>query len=174
MDGNGLKNKSMNKTKVIIYQMPLLERIMGIFSAIFLTLIPIACLILGFERKLEMIILLLVMIAYCAYMYFLVFKTYMCLDIKNKKLIIREFPGIKKRELSLENIKGIQISDDPQYKQSFTIDINYMGYTEKIISWSAHPTCRLALFGVYRRQTKRLKKFAKKCNAYLTIKENLD
>ena len=64
-----------------------------------LTSIPIICLISGFEKVFEMIILLLVMIVYCIFMFFDVFKTYICLDIKNNKLIIRETPGFKKKSL---------------------------------------------------------------------------
>lgn len=65
----------MNK-KVIIYQMPLFERIMGIYSAVILTAIPIICLIIGVEKIFETIILLFAVIAYCIFIYFIAFKTY--------------------------------------------------------------------------------------------------
>lgn len=166
MDGQNLKKHCLNR-KVIIYQMPLFERIMGIFSAIGLTLIPIVCLFIGVEKIFEMVILLLVMLMYSVFMFFCAFKTYICLDVDNKKIIIREFPGIKKQELPLDNLKEIKISDDTQYKNLFTLDINYVGYSKKINSWSTHPSCRLAMFNVYGRQTKRLKKFILKCEKYL-------
>ena len=75
MDGNGLKNKFLNK-KIIIYQMTMIDRILGVWSGILLTIIPIICLILGFEQVMGMVILLLVMIVYCVFMFFNVFKTY--------------------------------------------------------------------------------------------------
>ena len=86
--------------------------------------------------------------------------------MKNKKIIIREFPGIKKQELPLDNLIEIKVSDGKKYNDLFTIDINYLGYSIKIDSWSIHPSCRLAMFNRYERQTKRLKKFALKCNKY--------
>ncbi|MBQ7761532.1 MAG: hypothetical protein IJ400_05705 [Clostridia bacterium] len=166
MDGKNLKRQNLNK-KIIIYQMPILERILGIFSALFLTAIPIVGLILGFERKGAMIILLLLMISYCVFMYFTIFKTYICLDVESNKLIVRESFGFKKEELSLDSLISITVSDGMQVKKLFTIDINFRNSTKKIISWSAHPTCRLAMFRVYERQTKRLKSFSDKCNEYL-------
>ena len=81
-DGNCLKNKFSNK-KIIIYQMTMIDRILGVWSGILFTIIPIICLILGFEQVMRMIILLLVIIGYCVFMFFNVFKTYICLDIKS-------------------------------------------------------------------------------------------
>lgn len=150
--------------------MPLFERILAVFSAIVLSAIPIIGLLLGFERRGGMIILLLAMFAYDVYIFFISFKTYICLDIEKNKLIIREDFGIKKEELFLDGIIDIKVSDGITIKTLFTIDINYGIYTKKIISWSAHPTCRLAMFGVYKRQTNRLKKFTNMCNNYLRNK----
>ncbi len=131
-----LKNGSSNK--VIIHQMTLIDRILGVWSGILFTILPIMGLILDFEQVFVMIILLLVMIVYCVYMFFSVFKTYICLDIKNNKLIIRETPGFKKEELFLENIISIEVSDGVYTKEFFTIDINILGYTKKI----SHGRCR--------------------------------
>lgn len=161
------------KKKIIIYQMPLFERIMAVFSAIVLSAIPIIGLILGFERIGGMIILLLAMIVYNVFIFFISFKTYICLDVKEKKLIIRENVGLKKEELFLDGITDMKVSEGTTVKTLFTIDINYENYTKKIISWSAHPTCRLAMFSVYKRQTKRLKKFTNKCNEYLKTNKNV-
>lgn len=166
MVGNGLKNKYLNN-KIIIYQMTLMDRVLGVWSGILLTSIPIICLISGFEKVFEMIILLLVMIVYCVFMFFNVFKTYICLDIKNNKLIIRETPGFKKEEFVLEYINSIEVSDGVYTKEFFTIDINMTGYTRKISSWSVPPKSRISMFGGYKRQTKRLKKFIFKCEKYL-------
>ena len=165
-DGIGLKNKSLNK-KIIIYQMTLMDRILGVWSGILLTTIPIICLILGFEQVFGMIILLLVMVVYCVFMFLNVFKTYILLDTKNNKLIIRETPGLKKEELFLENILSIKVSDGIYNREFFTIDINMVGYTKKISSWSVPPKSRISMFGGYKRQTKRLRKFCEECNKYL-------
>jgi len=167
MVGQNLKKHCLNK-KIIIYQMPLFERIIGLFSAIVLTSIPVICLFIGVEKTFTMVILLLVMLMYSFFVFFCAFKIYICLDWNNKKIIIREFPGIKKQELPLDNLKEIKISEGIQYKNFFTIDINCVGYSKKINSWSTHPSCRLAIFNVYGRQTKRLKKFILKCQTFLT------
>lgn len=163
--GNRLKNKFLNK-KIIIYQLTMIERILGVLSGILFTILPISCLILGVRNVIEMIILLLLMIGYCVLVFFYVFKTYICLDIKSNKLIIREMPGFKKEEFFLEDIISIQVSDGVYYKEFFTIDINMLQYTKKISSWS-HPTSRISMFAGYKRQTKRLKKFCERCNEYL-------
>lgn len=169
-DGIGLKSKSSNN-KIIIFQMTLMDRILGIWSAILFTIIPIICLVLGFERVIEMIILLLVMIVYWVFMFFNVFKTYICLDKKNKKFIIRESPGLKKEELYLENIISIEVSDGIDFKEFFTIDINMPGCTKQISSWSVPPDSRISMFGGYKRQRKRLEKFCEKCNQYLNSRQ---
>lgn len=164
-----LKNGFSNK--ITIYQMPLLERVLGLFSVMVLLPLPILGLSIPLysnsNELLLVIILLISMIIYSIFMYLNIFKTYICLDVQNQKLIIRESPGFKKEELYTDNIIDIKVSDGIKYKELFTIDINYGSYTKKINSWSAHPTCRLAMFGVYRRQTKRLEIFAKLCNEYL-------
>ena len=100
-------------------------------------------------------------------MFFNIFKTYICLDIKNNKLIIRETPGFKKEEFVLENINSIEVSDGVYTKEFFTIDINMTGYTRKISSWSVPPKSRISMFGGYKRQNKRLKKFIFKYEKYL-------
>ncbi len=166
MGGQNLKKHCLNK-KIIIYQMPMLERIMALISAIVLISIPVICLFIGVEKIFAIVILLLVMLLYSIFMFFCAFKTYICLNTNNKKIIIREFPGIRKQELSFDKLKELKISDGKQYKNLFTIDINYIGYSKKINSWSTHPSCRLAIFNVYGRQTKRLKKFILKCEKYL-------
>lgn len=151
--------------------MPLFERIMNVFSAIVLTTVPILGLILGYEEKIVIIILLLGMLFYCAVTYFNVFKTYICLDIENKKLIIRESGVLYAIEIDTDDIIDLQVSDGVKHKDWFTIDINYIsGRTKKITSWSHHHT-RLAVFKVYERQTSRLKKFCYECNQVLSKKE---
>lgn len=169
MDGQNLKKHYLNK-KITIYQMTLLDRILGICSSVLLTVIPIVCLIIKVKKIAGMIVLLIIMIAYCIFMFFNIFKTYIRLDIKNNKLIIRETPGLKKEELFLDNILSIDVSDGIYTKEFFTIDINMPGYTKKINSWSVPPKSRISMFGGYKKQTKRLKKFCEECNKYLKNK----
>ena len=109
------------------------------------------------------------MIMYSIYMFFCVFKTYICLDLANKKLIIRELLT-KKQEFPLNNFKDIKIVQDKQYKDFITIDINFVGYNKKILSWFTDSSCRLVLFNMYERQTKRLKKFISQCEEYFNNK----
>ena len=101
--------------------MTLIDRILGIWSGILLTALPIICLIIDAGKKLIMIIVLFVMLIYCIFMFFNVFKTYICLGTKENKLIIRETPGLKKEEFSLENILNIEVSDGIYTKEFFTI-----------------------------------------------------
>ena len=169
MGGQNLKSQYSNK-KIIIYQMTLIDRFLGIWSGILLTALPIIWLIIDAGKKLIMIIVLFVMLIYCIFMFFNVFKTYICLDTKENKLIIRETPGLKKEEFSLENILNIEVSDGIYTKEFFTIDINMPGYTKKISSWSVPPKSKISLFGGYKRQIKRLKKFCQECNKYLNAK----
>ena len=166
------KSKKRSSNKIIIYQMTLLDRILGVWSGILLTSLPIIGLILGFEQVMGMIILLFAMIIYCVLMFFNVFKTYICFDIKNNKLIVRETPGFKKEEFLLENILSIEVSDGFYTKEFFTININMLGYTKKISSWSDPLKSRISMFGEYKRQTKRLKKYCEECNRYLSNKKH--
>lgn len=169
--GNGLKNKYLNKKRIIIYQRPLIERILTIGQYL-LILIPIVCLILGYEHVIETIIILLVLIVYCIYINYIAFNTYICLDLVNNKLIIKEYPGIKKQEYNLDYIMNITISDAKYYNKYFTIDINFKTFTKKIKSWSwSSRSSKMTLFGGYKIQTKRLKKFCEECNRYLASRQ---
>ena len=82
MDGNGLKNKSLNKN-IKIYQLTLMDRICGVLSGILFTILSIIGLIRGAVPMIITIIILLFMIVYCVFVFLNVFKTYICLDIKN-------------------------------------------------------------------------------------------
>ena len=165
---NGCSNR------IIVYQMPLFERILGMLSAIALVVIPLAYLFIPlYENAKEFtlgIVILVTMIAYCVFMYLCIFKTYICFDLGSNKLVIKEFLQTKK-EISLTDIAHLTVSYDPKSKDVFSLDINCIGYTLKIFSWSTHPSCRLAMFRVYERQTKRLKRFVDECNQYLVVQD---
>ena len=167
-----MKNsKNGCSSRIRIYQMPMLERALGCFTMMyemFLAGGSIWLLIADEEiEALSMIAVCFGMIFVCVFMFFSVFKTYLCLDLKSGFFIIREFPGIKKQELELRNIRTIRLIDNPKMSNRFEISIDYAGFIVTIRSWSEHPSCRLAMFNMYNRQTKRLKSFIDRCNQYI-------
>lgn len=168
MDGNGLKNKSLNKN-IKIYQLTLMDRICGVLSGILFPILSIIGLIRGAVPMIITIIIFLFMIVYCVFVFLNVFKTYICLDIKNNKLIIREALKYRKEEFDLKYIISIEVTHKDYTDEYFTIDIHMPGYTKKIDSWSGTLT-NISFFAGYKRQIKRLIKFCEECNKYLNNK----
>ena len=164
MDGNYLKNKSLNNCKLIIHKMPILDRIIGLFSSFVLMIIPIVCLFLNYKNKISMIILLIALIVYFLVMYLNALKTYICFDIVNKKIIISK--GLKKDELSIFGMTSITVENDTKYPNLFSLNYNFIGYSKKDYSWSTGPSSRV-LFGSIKTQRRRLEKFCEECNQYL-------
>lgn len=164
MDGNGLKNKSLNNCKLIIHKMPLLDRIIGLFSSLVLIIIPIVCLCLNYENKISMIILLIALILFSFVMYLNAFKTYIRFDVDNNKIIISK--GLKKDELSIFGMTSITVETDAKYPNLFSLNYNFIGYSKKDYSWSTGPSSRV-LFGSIKTQRRRLEKFCEECNKYL-------
>ena len=159
-------------SKIIIYQMPMFERILALFSAIFLSVIPCLYLFIPLFGNTKELFLgitgLIAVLAYDIYTYFCVFKTYICFDVCGKELVIREFLQTEE-VVRLEDVTCLAVTLDPKYHNIFSLDINHRSYTQKITSWSTHPSCRLALFRVNERQVKRLRDFAYKCNQHLNV-----
>lgn len=158
--------------KLRIYQLPLVDRIAMLFSAVCLTAVSVAALFMGILKVEQSIAILIVMLGYSTYIYFLVFKMYICLDFLKNKLIIREFPGYKKKEIDIFYIKEIRFSDGmpERNKEWFTIDIICRGFTERIASWGGSSLGgRLVMFNGYNRQKRRLHKFIKECNEVLKL-----
>ena len=164
MDGNGLKNKSLNNCKLIIHKMPLLDRIIGLFSSLVLIIIPIVCLCLNYENKISMIILLIALILFSFVMYLNAFKTYIRFDVDNNKIIISK--GLKKDELSIFGMTSITVETDAKYPNLFSLNYNFIGYSKKDYGWSTGPSSRV-LFGSIKTQRRRLEKFCEECNKYL-------
>lgn len=165
MDGNGLNNKFLNKSQMVLHKMPLIERILGVFSAIFLMCVPIICLYLGYENKKNMIFLLIASIVYCVIIYFDTFKTYICFDPNNEKIVIRH--GLEKKEICSDMLIDFQVEDDPENKKMFILKINFVGRTVEDHSWSTGYKSRV-MFGSLCTQRKRLEQFCNKCNSYLS------
>lgn len=164
MYGNGLKNKSLNNCKLIIHKMPLLDRIIGLFSSLVLIIIPIVCLCLNYENKISMIILLIALILFSFMMYLNAFKTYIRFDVDNNKIIISK--GLKKDELSIFGMTSITVETDAKYPNLFSLNYNFIGYSKKDYGWSTGPSSRV-LFGSIKTQRRRLEKFCEECNKYL-------
>ena len=162
------KPKSLNK--IILYKMCLLERFLTILSAIGFVSLPIACLILGIVNlEWKVIILILASIVYSVIVYLSVFKEYICLDIKNDKLVISNGPRYREEAFFINDILSIEISGGYSYTD-FTIDVNMKGYTEKISTWSTPPYNKSLIIG-NRMQRQRLEKFCEECNAYLESRD---
>ncbi len=144
--------------------MPLLDRIIGLFSPFILMIIPIVCLFLNYENKISMIILLIALILFCFIMYLSAFKTYICFDVNNNKIIISR--GLKKEELSILGMTSITVETDTKYPNLFYLSYNYVGYSKKDYGWSTGPSSRV-LFGSIKTQRIRLEKFCEECNKHL-------
>ena len=150
--------------KLIIHKMPLLDRIIGLFSSLVATIIPIVCLCLNCENKIRMIILLIALILLSFVMYLNAFKTYICFDVDNNKIIISK--GLKKDELSIFGMTSITVETDAKYPNLFSLNYNFAGYSKKDYGWSTGPSSRV-LFGSIKTQRRRLEKFCEECNKYL-------
>ena len=162
-----LKNGISNK--IIIYKIPIVERIVMMLSAITMTFIPLICIIASlFNNDIElikMIFLLIIMIFVSFVMYFSAFKTYICFDVDNNKITINE--GLKKEEISIYGLMSITVETDTKYPNLFSLNYNFVGYTRKDYSWSTGLSSRV-LFGSVRTQRRRLEKFCEECNKYLS------
>jgi hypothetical protein len=165
------KPKSLNKNRIIIYQMTLLDKFLCALTALGSLGLPISALIINaVDFTLEVMVFLLAAIGINILMYFSIFKEYICLDIKNNKLIIRESPGFWKEELLISDVLSIKISDGTNTRDFFTIDIETLTCTKKIYSWSTPPSSRTSIVG-RRIQRQRLEKFCEECNAYLESRD---
>ena len=145
--------------------MPLFERIFGIVSPIILMSIPIACLCMGFENQLDMIILLFSLFFFEFLMYLSAFKTYIRFDVIDNRITIRD--GLKKEEFSTVNLNNINVGNDFRDPELFSLNFNYAGYTKKDYSWTSGPGSRV-FFGSKESQRRRLQKFCEECNQYLS------
>ena len=165
MKVSALKNKPSNNTRLIIHKMPLLDRIIGLLSPVVLTIIPIVCLILNYENRIQMIIVLIALLVLCFVMYLSAFKTYICFDVDSNNITINK--GIKKEDLSTFGLMSITVETDDKYPNLFSLNYNFVGYSKKDYSWSTGPSSRV-LFGSVKTQRRRLEKFCEECNKYLT------
>jgi hypothetical protein len=144
--------------------MPILDRIIGLFSSFVVMIIPIACLFLNYKNKISMIILLIALILFSFVMYLNAFKTYICFAVENKKITISK--GLKKEELSTYGLISVTVENDAKYPNLFSLNYNFLGYSKKDYGWSTGPSSRV-LFGSIKTQRRRLEKFCEECNKHL-------
>lgn len=160
-----LKNFYLNENVLKLYQAPLFERILYLYPL--LGLIEIPLIMLSVEKFTWLVLpILLIFSLYGLLVYFIVFKVYICLDLSQGQLIIREFPGFKQQTIPLDNIQEIRFCDNSEWR-TFSIDIVCDKYTKSIISWSSGFSARIVFFCRYLRQKERLLKFTQECNEIL-------
>ncbi len=161
MAGKNLRKFYSNENRLIIYQSPLADRLMGMQSIIMFIFISFIGFIKSTEGKTILFFGFLLTLILGFVMFFVLFKSYICCDFKKNKLIIRHYPGFKKEEINLECVKGIYIIDldNDKNKDLFSIDIVCSNHVKKILSWSIGPGT-LPFFGSKISQKKRLIEFA--------------
>lgn len=164
------KKKSLDN--VIIYQLPTTAKIAALASAIGLSLFSIAGLIISvidYEREdfLMSLLVCLLFAIYDVYIYFVVFKTYLRLDLNSNEFVIREFPGFNEQIIRVNHLKQITIENDVK-RSIFYIVIYSQGGVKKIDSWSMGTPGFKLLFNNNARQIQRLEEFFSQCNDYLT------
>ena len=162
-----LKNYCLKDRKKV-YHSNALERILLVFGGIAFPSMAIFVISMGSydnEQELyKMIAILCGILLFDAWIFFTVYNTYILLDLSRGKLIVREFPGLSKKEFDIQDIKQIVISDGHQgAKEVFTIDIIGPIYTYQIHSWTWGRAGRTITETIsIKRQ--RLELFASECN----------
>ena len=156
----------MKTKKIKLYQLPLTDRIFMILSAMLFIALAIFAIIEVTEYIIVVVIAVSFAILYSILIFSNVFHIYISLDFEKGKFIHKESP-FKKSETALALIKEIKYTDGYPNKSSFTLDIICNGFTEQIDSWSTGSNWRMVMLFSYRRQKRRLLKFAAKCNEML-------
>ena len=178
-----MKKLSKNKTtNITIYQLPMLSQVIYLCTAICFTIAPLFTLIvlagndgnlfLLFEnivvtQKQGMWLQLGVMLVIDAVMFFVVFNTYLQLNVKRNQFIIRDFPGFKKVTINLDQVQSIKLTIlnplTPIRFKTYVVDIVHSEGTYRVISWTKN---KLMFTTPYMQMT-RLTKFCDRCNQYL-------
>lgn len=167
-----LKNQYLNKNKIVLYQDSTVNMITTIAAGIMFIVLPLSAYLLNLpsqnneQNYVGMIIPLgLITISLGVFFIYTSLNTFICFYPTEKKLVIREFPGLKKNEIVINSVREIVISDDEN--KLFSIDVICDNYTKKVYSWSYGPGSMPSI-GSKRKQKQRLIEFSKECNDYLT------
>lgn len=163
------------RNKIKIYQIALPDRILAIFSTVFLIMLPILALTIPLytntKELLLCIILLLTMVLLAIGTYFMVFNTYLCLDIEKQKFVVKEMVDFSKKEFAIKDILRIEISEDILNNGVFSINLVFSSHTQRIYSWSIGRGS-LPIIENRKNQRNRLEIFAKECNDALNLYNN--
>ena len=170
------KGKKASSDKITIYKLPLVTKVLFILAAIGLTSIPILGIIESKGKDYGAIAMLLCFFSLLdTLIFFLVFKSYIRLDIKNNQFIIREFYGFVVKKIKLDEVKSVSLTirhtiNTPYFK-TFTIDVVHDRGVYWVETWSKPAMDFTLAFNNEVRQIKRLEKFCEKCNQYLNSRQ---
>ena len=165
-----LKNSSSNR--ITLYQLPVAEKTIVLCFAIGLTLLSLFGLTMVKEYTFRVLSMLLVALLIDVYIFFLVFKTYLRLDMDSNSFIVRESPGFTKRKINIDELAKIEVSmistKEELRSNRFTIDIVCNnGKVYKLRSWSTGSLGFRLFFDNNSRQRERLEEFCKKANQHI-------
>ncbi len=173
MVGMKLLRSSSSNNKLRIYQSPLAERIFLVVGIIFFTSVLFFWLVIIEDAINEQPSLLWGAIGWvilyhisciCAW------RSYMCLDMDASKLIIQEFPGWKRVEINLSNVKEITVTNDFPHGHEYIYTLNvisHYGQIRTFHSWSTKSLRRNK-----HRQKERLKAFVREANKRLMNRDS--
>lgn len=162
-----------SKDRIKVYHSNVLGRVILTWGGIAFPCMAIFLISIGSydnEQELhKMITILCGLLLVDAWVFFSIYKTYILLDLRKGKLIVREFPGFTKKEFDLHDIRKIVISDGVYDKELFTINIVGPIYTYQIHSWTFGRAGQ-TLTETLSMKRQRLEKFAEECNNMLNQK----
>ena len=163
-----------SKDKIKVYHSNILERILVVWYSVAFPSMAIFVISMGTydnEQELyKMIATLCGIVLLAVWMLFSAFGTYIFLDLRKRKLTVKEFPGFTKKEFDIRDIRKIVISDGVYGdKEVFTINIVGPIYTHQIHSWTLGRAGQ-TLTETLSMKRQRLEKFAEECNNMLNQK----
>mgnify|MGYP003297345870 CR=1 FL=1 len=163
-----------SKDRIKVYHSNVLGRVILTWGGIAFPCMAIFLISIGSydnEQELhKMITILCGLLLVDAWIFFSIYKTYILLDLRKGKLIVREFPGFSKKEFDIQDIQRIAISDGFRGdKGAFTIDVVGSTYTYQMHSWTLGRAGQ-TLTETLSMKRQRLEKFAEECNNILNHK----
>ncbi len=158
--------------KLILYQIPLSEQIFSIISSVFLSGILLIG-VFNFESIYEVLGCIGgILFIWLLVIFGLLIRNYICLDFEKNKIVIYNDRKMRtKFENLLDYVKSVEVVEQiNQYGKKFLININITG---NIYSVDYTPYGRFSspMFGGYKRQIKRARKFAEKANKLIITKK---
>jgi hypothetical protein len=162
------KPKSLNKNKIILYQTPLFDRIMAIFTFTFLSLLGIYSLISDMQDK-GNVMFLIIIIIFGIGVRFMHKKTYLLFDPEDN-IFIAKHCGATQMSILISDIKSFKLSyHDKQF--NLNIVLKNGDIVKDIRWWNYYDIRKASLFASHERQADRLYEFCEECNAYLESRD---